>query len=303
MKWDDCKRILSEASLMGVREVALSGGEPLLWTNLPLAVGYASASGMVVSLYSTGTTSNALASFENLKTLGLSRVIFSLFGQTKDSHEKITLVGGSFHSTMDSVRHCVSLDLHVEFHFVPMSANYEALRAVSEMARELGVKRVSVLRLVPQGRAANCANLNLNDHENRELRQLVIDLINEGHDIRLGSPYNILAMRENPECCSGIDRLTISPDLRISPCDAFKQISSTMIGVSEEYSSLADYSLSACWETSPYLRKIREYLTTPFAEECGRCNMLKKCLSGCLAQKFYAYGKLAKQRDPMCLCK
>jgi len=300
MQWDECRQILSEASLIGVREVAFSGGEPLLWENLPDAVSYASNKNMAVSLYSTGNAPNALDILKTLKTAGLLRVMFSVFGK-KDVHEKITLVEGSFRTTFDSVQQCVSLGLHVEFHFVPMSSNYKELRAVVELARELGVNRVSLLRLVPQGRAAKHEYLQLKGDENLALRQSVIELIKEGHDVRVGSPFNILRVRKSPKCCAGIDRLTISPDMKISPCDAFKQISCTMLGVSDEYSSLNGYSLSDCWEKSPFLNKIREYLTTPFAEECGRCNMLEKCLSGCLAQKFHTYGALVKRRDPMCL--
>lgn len=301
MKWDDCKRILQEASLMGVREIAFSGGEPLLWTNIADAVRYASEAGMIVSLYSTGNAPNVLSLFDTLKSAGLSRVMFSVFSRAQEKHEKVTQFEGSLHTTLASVRKCVSLGLHAEFHFVPMSVNYKELRSVVELARELGVKRVSALRLVPQGRAANYENLTLNADEHRTLRQSMIELVKEGHDVRVGSPFNILRMRKNPECFAGIDRLTISPDLTISPCDAFKQITPAMINVSGDYSSLANHSLSDCWASSSYLRKIREYLTTPFAEECGRCNMLKSCLSGCVAQKFHAYGSLSKRRDPMCL--
>lgn len=303
MKWDECRKILHEASLMGVREVAFSGGEPLLWKSLPEAVNYASEANMVISLYSTGNAPNSSTIFKILKTAGLSRVIFSVFSSAKDKHEEITQVDGSLRTTLDSVRQCVSLGLQVEFHFVPMSSNYKELRAVVELARELGVNRVSILRLVPQGRAATFGGLMLKDNENWALRQSLLELIKEGHDVRVGSPFNILRIRKEPECCAGIDRLTISPDLTISPCDAFKQISPSMINVSDEYSSLAKYTLSDCWDNSPYLRLIREYLTTPFAEECHKCEMLKKCLSGCVAQKFHAYGSLAKRRDPMCLCK
>jgi radical SAM protein with 4Fe4S-binding SPASM domain len=95
--------------------------------------------------------------------------------------------------------------------------------------------------------------------------------------------------------------LTISPDLRISPCDAFKQITPEMLGTSSEFYSLAKSSLVDCWEKSSYMQKIREYLTTPFAEKCSGCNTLENCLSGCMAQKFYAYGELGKRPDPMCL--
>jgi radical SAM protein with 4Fe4S-binding SPASM domain len=108
-------------------------------------------------------------------------------------------------------------------------------------------------------------------------------------------------IREKPQCRSGIDRLKVSPDLKIFPCDAFKHISPKKVGVDSEYSNLKEYSLLECWKKSPYLGVVREYLTTDFAVECKNCKKLKTCHSGCMAQKFYAYGELRKCSDPMCL--
>ena len=301
MTWNDCKRILDEAAEIGVKEIAFSGGEPLCWEHLVKAIAYATSKNINLSLYTTGIAPNALTVLEELKNAGLQRVIFSVFGSLSKQHEAVTLVNGSFDRTIYAVRGCIALGLDVEFHFVPMSDNYTELRRVAELARELSVSRVSVLRLVPQGRGAEYDGLKLSDNENRILRQTIIDLRTEGYDIRIGSPYNILMLKENPECCAGIDRMTISPDLKTSPCDAFKQISPDMIGVSNTFANLADHSITDCWSKSPYLQKIREYLTSPFTDKCCSCGVLENCLSGCVAQKFYSYGTLAKCPDPMCM--
>lgn len=301
MKWEKCRRILKEAAEMQVAEVSISGGEPLLWESLPEAIAYSGELGIDAALYTTGIAPNALNTFQKLKIAGLSRVIFSVFGKRRECHDAVTLVDGSFDATVDSMRNCIDLGFNVEIHFVPMALNYRELRPVAELARDMGITRVSVLRLVPQGRGSDYERLKLSHGENVSLRQTIAELRDEGHDIRVGSPYNILMLKSNPECCSGIDRLTISPDLRISPCDAFKQITPEMIGVSDNFSSLSNYSLADCWEKSTYLQKIREYLTSPFAEKCAGCNKLENCLSGCVAQKFYASGELTKHPDPMCL--
>jgi radical SAM protein with 4Fe4S-binding SPASM domain len=108
-------------------------------------------------------------------------------------------------------------------------------------------------------------------------------------------------LREKPACCSGIDRLIIGPDLRIFPCDAFKHIDPKDLGVSSDFSNLEYNSLASCWENSAFLGVVRKYLTTEFAKECKDCSKLESCLSGCMAQKYYATGILAKCADPMCL--
>lgn len=301
MTWEDCRRILTEAAEMGVEEVAFSGGEPLLWQHLKKAVAYASERGMKLALYTTGIAPDAFNILVGLKAAGLSRVMFSMFGSASLQHESVTVTEGSYDASLAAVRNCVSLGFNVEFHFVPMAMNYLELRPVAELARKLGVKRVSVLRLVPQGRGAAHGDLTLCREENKVLREAIKELREEGHNIRVGSPYNALMMKTNPECCAGIDRLTISPNLRISPCDAFKQVNSEMLGVSDNYSSLRGNLLVDVWLKSSYLQTIREYLTTPFADVCTNCKSFDRCLSGCVAQKFYAHGTLKKCQDPMCL--
>lgn len=300
MEWVDCRRILKEAAEMGVTEAAFSGGEPLLWASLPEAIAYATELGIEATLYTTGISPNADIVFEALKAAGLSRVIFSVFAREREGHEAVTLIKGSFDDTQSTIRHCIDLGFKVELHFVPMATNYQELRPVAEMARDLGIGRVSVLRLVPQGRGSDYARLKLGHEANLVLRKTIVELRDEGYDVRVGSPYNILMLKKNPECCSGIDRLTILPDLSIVSCDAFKQITPEMIGVPSDFSNIRNDSLADCWEKSAYLQKIREYLTTPFSGKCSGCTSLEKCLSGCVAQKYYAFGELAKRPDPMC---
>lgn len=301
MSLESCRRTLGEAADMGVEKVALSGGEPLLWDSLVDAVGFAAGRDMRVCLYTSGNAPNACSILKCLKMSGLARVMFSLFSADPASHDAVTKVVGSYSATLSAVRNCVNLGLPSELHFVPFASNFEELRPIAEMGRRLGVEQVSVLRLVPQGRAAKGPDMQLSAAQNRALRRAICGLCQEGHHIRTGSPYNFLMLSKNPQCCSGIDRLTIGPDLRIFPCDAFKHIPPERLGVSPDYSCLTQHSLAECWEKSPYLAEIRRYLTTPFAEECRRCPSLEKCLSGCMAQKFHAYGALVKCPDPMCL--
>jgi radical SAM protein with 4Fe4S-binding SPASM domain len=301
MEWPSCRQILDEAAAMGVQEVAFSGGEPLIWKHLKNAVERASRNGMEVFLYTTGNVPSAQKVLYELRTAGLSRAMFSLFGNNADQHENVTGVRGSFENTLMTVSYCSAIGLDTEFHFVPLSHNYESLHGIADLAHRMGVKRISLLRLVPQGRADQEKDKQLSHSNNLELREIVKTIRTAGQDVRLGSPYNFLMLRDKPQCRSGIDRLTIGPDLRIFPCDAFKHISPEKIGVGSEYSRLGEYSLSKCWAESLYLSAVRKYLTTEFAAECKSCAKLEACKSGCLAQKFYVRGELTKCPDPMCL--
>jgi len=301
MDWPSCYQILEDAAEMGVKEVAFSGGEPLIWEHIQKAVEQSSKRGMDVFLYTTGNVPDAQRLLASLKGAGLSRAMFSIFGANADQHENVTGVKGSFEKSLSIVSYCLNIGLDTEFHFVPLSHNYKSLFAISELADRMNVKRISVLRLVPQGRGKQQRDKQLSHSNNLELRAIIKLVRASGQDVRLGSPYNFLMLREKPRCRSGIDRLTIGPNLRIFPCDAFKHIYPVDIGAGPEYSKIGNYSLSECWAKSSYLDIVRKYLTTEFPAECKVCEKLGACKSGCMAQKFYANGELKKCPDPMCL--
>jgi radical SAM protein with 4Fe4S-binding SPASM domain len=301
MSLENCVCIVSQAAQMGAKEISLSGGEPLIWPHINDAVATAVASGLQVTIYTSGNSNGFKEKAERILSLGVQRLIFSMYGASASSHERVTRIPGSFERTLRAMSDAREIGLATEVHFVPMSSNYGELKGVAILSKELGASVVSVLRLVPQGRAALLRSQILNRVQNLELRRVICELREAGHIIRTGSPYNFLMLSANPECCAGIDRIIIGPDLRLYPCDAFKQVKAEEIVGTLNNSTLNGFSLSDCWDRSPYLEAVREYLTTPFPNPCRLCGLLEKCLSGCLAQKVVAYGNLDKRSDPNCL--
>jgi radical SAM protein with 4Fe4S-binding SPASM domain len=301
MQRDDCLRILAQAVEMGAQEVAFSGGEPLTWPHLADAVEAAAKGGLNVTIYTAGYVPDFMAHASVLFKRGAKRFIFSIFGGDASSHERITRIAGSFKRTCDAIVTAKCLGLATESHFVPLSTNYAELRAVAVLSKRLGAEAVSVLRLVPQGRAALIQGRALTKVQNLQLRRQIMELRTEGLNIRAGSPYNFLMVNDSPRCSAAIDRLIVGPDLRIHPCDAFKQVGADHVAGTWSLSCLRDATLRECWEKSPFLEAIREYLTTPFPQGCSDCHDLERCLSGCLAQKVIASGNIGKRPDPDCL--
>jgi len=297
----DCYRILEEASEMGVEEVAFSGGEPFLWPPLFDATSFAARRGLRVTIYSSGFIFDPLRLMRNLVVSGAERCVISLFGASAETHECITKIPGSFARTIDSIRASLRVGLRTELHFVPFTSNFTDLKQLAITSSDLGVDCISVLRFVPQGRGRALKGMILNRSQMEELRDLIVNLRHADFNIRTGSPFNFLGINPKSECCSGIDRMTVGPDLRIYPCDAFKQIKAEVLVGTLDYSTLQGNSLSDCWNKSRFFQFVREYLTTPFAEPCASCVSLRTCLSGCLAQKAIRHGSLEKRPDPSCL--
>ena len=252
-------------------------------------------------LYTSGNAPGAENAMRLLRENGARRCAFSVFSSSEEHHDRVTRVAGSLAVTLAAMRRAKEVGLQTELHFVPLRRNYRELDAICELGRRLGVEQVSVLRFVPQGRGSLLKEETLTKAENVRLRRSIERLRGAGLRIRTGSPYNFLMLNRQPECQAGTHTLIIGPDLCIYPCDAFKQVKAEEIVGTVNCSTFAEASLEECWTNSPYLCAVRDYLNTPFGEPCCSCPELRKCLSGCLAQKFIAHGDLRKRPDPMCL--
>jgi radical SAM protein with 4Fe4S-binding SPASM domain len=301
MSREECLQIIHEAIQMGAKEVAFSGGEALIWSGLDEAIGTAIRGGLHVIIYTSGNIPNARARIERLAKLGVNTLIFSIFAATQTDHEQVTRIKGSFLKTRRAIDIANNNALGTELHFVPLANNYKDLEDIAHLSNDWGVTQISILRFVPQGRGALIKHRALNRIQNIQLKRTIERLRSKGFDIRTGSPYNFLMLNDQPKCSSAIDRLIIGPDLRIFPCDAFKQIKAEEVVGTIEFSQIKGVGLGECWESSPFLEAVREYLTTDFAEPCASCDALENCLSGCLAQKVIANGNFEKRPDPMCL--
>jgi len=292
--------IVRQAAEMGVAKIAISGGEPLLWPGIEELLELCRSLAMHPTVYTSGIVPDSQKAMDRLRALGVHRVVFSFFSGRPEVHDEVTQTKGSWEQTLAVVQSARNAGLPVEFHFVPMRLNYTCLPELAAHAANLGVRQISVLRLVPQGRARCDKNLLLSDADNLRLRE-IIEGAKRHCRIRLGSPYSVFHTSDSPNCMAGIDRLTIAPDLRIYPCDAFKRIESMEIARTREFSSLDKWSLSECWLHSAYLRTIREHLRQPFKSPCSDCTYLPDCKSGCPAQKYLTHGELSRVPDPMCL--
>lgn len=299
---DACLKIIEKSGEMGVEKIAFSGGEPLLWPHIEEAIDRVKKHAIQVVVYSSGNVDNIETILQKLKKIGADKFIFSLFGANAITHEKITLKSGSFDKTINAIRLSVQTGLSTEIHFVPLSMNHDELESVAKLAKKLGVGQLSLLRFVPQGRGGAIADQAvLSETENYDLKKRIEKLRSTDFNVRTGSPYNFLLLNNQPKCTASIDKLTIGPDLKIYPCDAFKQLTAKKVVGNSEYSDISQHNLKECWERSYYLNKVREILKASHKEPCLSCNFLKYCRSGCLAQKILHYGEMTKKPDPQCL--
>lgn len=299
---EKCMEILSDAFELGVESVAFSGGEPLIWEGLEDVISFSHNAGVKTTIYTSGNIPDPESVFCRLKEYGLDKAVFSVYSPNREEHNRITRISDSFDRTGRSIDICNSVGIITEVHFVALSNNYNRLKDVVAFAESHGVKQVSVLRFVPQGRGMMiCESEVLKQKQNIELKETIEKLRSEGHAVRTGSPFNVLWLNNNPECKAACDRLIVAPDLRIYPCDAFKQIRAEEIAGNNDYSIVTGHSLIECWHKSSYLNLVRKIILSPPSKPCDNCPKYPLCKSGCAAQKYLKYNTMEKNPDPACL--
>ena len=302
MSIEKCIEIINDALSIGVKEITFSGGEPLVWNGIKDAIIYSKKVGLRCGIYTSGNCVNLEELLGELGIAGVDKLIFSIHSDNEKEHNRVTRKADSFKNTLKAIAIARSLETITEIHFVALASNYKRLTNVVELAQANGVKRVSVLRFVPQGRGLLISDKDtMNKAQNLELKNIITELRGRGFDIRTGSPFNVLFLNENPKCMAAQDRLIVAPDLNIYPCDAFKQISCETIVAGDEYSKLEKYSVEECWEKSRYFELVRNAILAAPTEPCQSCKSYQMCLAGCLAQKYLYYSSLCKNPDPACL--
>lgn len=162
--------------------------------------------------------------FEKLKQLGLDKIVFDW--QTFEESTDNELMGrkGLITCLMDSLIRASRTGINVDVHFIPMKPNYRQFSDIIECLEISGVKNISVLNFVPQGRGRdNKEELMLSKEELKEFSEILKkEKEHYSGNIRIGIPLN---GKISHLCTAGTEKLDIKYDGTVLPCPAFKEMS------------------------------------------------------------------------------
>lgn len=144
----DC---LDDASALGYRQLAVSGGEPLLYRELAALLTHARALGMLTSVTTNGMLATARR-FEPIAPL-LDVLAISIDG-TAAEHDEIRRRRGAFDRTIANLAVVRASGVPFGFIFTLTQHNVCSLEFVVRLAAEQGARSVQVHPLTLHGRAA-----------------------------------------------------------------------------------------------------------------------------------------------------
>lgn len=268
------KNVIDDAKSLGCKTVCLSGGEPFLHPHILNIISYIAKLQLTCYVYTSGIYMNdeVYSSLPNEYIEAMrgmvDKVIFNVEADSSALYDQImgTDVGG-FDMMKKSINDCVSSGLVVETHVVPMQVNFKHLKSIFEMCYQLGVSKVSILRLVLQGRALeNLSLVKLTGEDSWEVTKL-IKALKEAYKgkVRIGLPYSDSNCRIY--CKAASDKINVRYDGNVYPCEVFKDdLLNAKLGC--EPDNIWKDSFYNIYQNSPYLNVVRKSIDA-FKKEDG----------------------------------
>jgi len=320
--------LIKQSKELGAKVISFSGGEPTLRPDIYGLLKTCYNDGLDVLYYTCAVyydgkeySSLPLDLIKLLKEIGAT-VIVDLQSHDPYTHDKIMQVDGVFELALETIQNCLKLGIPVETHFVPQKLNINHIEDYVYFCQELGLKKCSFLRLVPQGRAKeNYWRTMITKHQFKKMQEVFLDLTmnhNLKIDIRLGHPIDRRWQLdpENKElpikaCRGGNDAPLFKSEGSCDMCPGWKDLPEFCAG------NIRENSLRDIWYNSEFYKTFRWFIREGYKEvenECRDCPYLEKCKCGCTAQRLYELKKsvdtteisfkealLIAPPDPMCL--
>lgn len=287
------QRVFADAETLGVMQVNLTGGEPLLRTDLEALVTAAHGAGLYTNLITSGVPLSA-ERLERLHACGLDS--FQLSFQDTGAQAAAAMAGGEFLERKLAVAEWVRrLGLPLTVNVVLHRGNIDRVHEFVELAERLGADRLELANTQYLGWALTNRHALLPtraaiDHARR---------IAEDARVRLKGTMEILYVMPDyhtsrPRACMGgwgRRYIVVAPDGRVLPCHQAHSIPTLT------FESVRDRALAEIWEHSPALAVFRgeDWMPHP----CRSCDRRAIDFGGCRCQAFHLTGD-ARAVDPAC---
>lgn len=286
-------RLFAEAEAMGVMQVNLTGGEPLLRSDLEHLIQHAHALGLYSNLITSGVPLSRRR-LTRLRDSGLDALQLSL--QSTDEVLADHIVGLAVHEAKLAVAQWahalrVPLTLNVVLH----RRNIDEIRDIVALAERLRVERLELANTQYLGWALLNRQVLLPTEAQLEEARRIAHAARE----RLAGRMEIVFVTPDyyaavPRACMGgwgRRHLVVSPDGLVLPC----HLAHTLPGLT--FDRAGTRPLLEIWEQSESFNRFRgeEWM----AERCRSCTFRTVDFGGCRCQAFHLTGQL-EGMDPVC---
>jgi pyrroloquinoline quinone biosynthesis protein E len=287
------RRVFSEAAQLGVMQLHLSGGEPVLRDDLVELIQHARANDLYTNLITGGTLLDE-DKLRQFREAGLDHIQLSIQGAARESAESIAGVR-SHRKKLDVARRIVKAGFPLTLNVVIHRLNIAEVPELIALALEFGANRLELANTQFYAWAAeNRRRLMPTREQYDRAEEIAREAIAKYRGtLEIAFVQNDYLSGEPKPCMGGWGRsyMCINPTGEVMPCHAAAVIPGL------RFDSVRDLALDKIWRDSPAMNAFRGY--DWMIEPCRSCPRKEIDFGGCRCQSFMLAGNAA-EADPIC---
>lgn len=299
-------RLLDQIAQVGKPIIILTGGEPLLRTDIFDIAKYGTKKGLRMVMAPNGTliTENIA---KQMADSGIQRISISLDGATRESHDRFRGVEGAFEGALRGIRLAKDAGIEFQINTTITKTNLYEIPKIQDLAVKLGAVAHHIFLLVPTGRGKYIVDQEITATEYERTLNWFYDQKEKTH-LQLKATcaphyYRILRQRTKQEgklvtfkthgmdamtrgCLGGTGFCFISHRGIVQPC-GFLDVNC---------GDITRTSFADIWNRSDIFLSLRNF--DALKGKCGDCEFKKVC-GGCRARAYEATGDFLAE-EPLC---
>ena len=276
LTFEEIKKAVDTFADIGVLNVVLSGGEPLLHPRIFDIIKYIRSKPMSCIIFTNGTliTEEIVKKF---KELSLVSVAISLDGATPKTNDSFRGIPGSFEKTVNGINMLQEAGIPVRINVCLHRGILDEIDDLLGLFKEWEITDYSVAPAAYTGRLQEPDFVITPEEYKMVLRRL------KEYESAKGAKNELPFVPQSINCGAGMNSLTIRSNGSITLCSPFP-----------DELSLGDIrtdSLADIWNDSELLWKIRR-INASESDMCKGCRHIQVCQGGCMAHNYRRTGKL-----------
>jgi AdoMet-dependent heme synthase len=301
-----CLKLLDQIAEVGKPIVILTGGEPLLRSDIFEVARYGTDIGLRMVMAPNGTLiTESMA--KKMADAGIQRISISLDGAVKENHDRFRGVDGAFEGALKGIENAKKAGIEFQINTTIAKVNLEEIPKIQELAVKLGAVAHHIFLLVPTGRGKYMIDQEITAEQYEETLNWFYDQ-KDKTPLQLKATcaphyYRILRQRAKADgkkitfeshgldavtrgCLGGTGFCFISHQGVAQPC-GFLNLNC---------GDITTTPFDQIWRGSKEFLSLRNF--DQLKGKCGACEYRKVC-GGCRARAYEASGDFMAQ-EPLC---
>ncbi len=305
----EAKRVLDDIHSYANPVIVLSGGEPLLRSDVFDIARYGGDLGLRMCLATNGTLVNE-KTCQNIKDAEIKMVSLSLDGASAAVHDDFRNQPGAFDGTMNAIRLFNEYKIPFLVNSSFTKRNRDEIKKIHALVKKLGATAWYLFMIVPTGRGEEIMEELIPEDVYEDILNWHYDMEKEDEGGMLVRPtcapqyYRIVLQRAKEDgsrfkrrslkfstggskgCLAGQLICLIDVDGNVLPCSYFPKAAG----------NIRKQSFKEIWEQSELFNELRDF--KGYKDNCGRCEYVNVC-GGCRARAYAMTGDYLEQ-EPFC---